>query len=93
MRVGKVDRNRWRRRGWGLALVLLLAPLLAMQVSDSVRWDAADFAMFAAMLAVAGTALEVAMRAFHDRRARIAAATGILVAFVAVWADAAVGVF
>ena len=51
MRVGKVDRNRWRRRGWGLALVLLLAPLLAMQVSDSVRWDAADFAMFAAMLA------------------------------------------
>lgn len=93
MTMQKAERNRWRRRGWCLAVALLSAPLLAMRVSNSVRWDAADFATFAAMLLVAGAALETAVRVFDDRRARIAAAGGILLAFVLVWADAAVGVF
>jgi peptidoglycan/LPS O-acetylase OafA/YrhL len=93
MVMQKAERNRWRRRGWCLAVVLLLAPLLAMRVSTTVHWEAADFAMLAAMLLVAGAALEIAMRVYVDRRARIAAAAGILLAFVLVWADAAVGIF
>jgi predicted lipid-binding transport protein (Tim44 family) len=93
MTMQQAERNRWRRRGWGLAAGLLLAPLLAMQITDSVRWDAADFAMLAVMLLVAAIALEIAMRLFDDRRALRAAAAGILLAFVLVWADAAVGVF
>jgi hypothetical protein len=44
-----------RRRGRGLAAALLLAPLLAMRVSNAVRWEAADLvladlALFAATL-------------------------------------------
>lgn len=93
MTIGKVERNRWRRRGWGFAVILLLVPLLAMRVSNMAQWDAADFAMLAAMLLVAGAALEIAMRVYADRRARIAAAAGILLAFVLVWADAVVGIF
>jgi len=48
-----------RRRGsrgtmavWGAAALMLL-PLFAMQVTDEVKWDAADLAIFGAMLAAA----------------------------------------
>ncbi len=30
---------------------MLLLPLFAMQITDEVKWDAADFAIFGAMLA------------------------------------------
>jgi len=63
--------STWRHRLWSAATFLLLLPLLAMQVTGEVRWGAADFALFALMLATACGAVELAFRALPSRTGRI----------------------
>ena len=46
---GGRPRSRWRIAGWAAAALMLL-PLFAMQVTDQVVWDVADFAIFGALL-------------------------------------------
>ncbi|WP_426164634.1 hypothetical protein [Sandarakinorhabdus sp. DWP1-3-1] len=83
----------WRVIGWGGAALLLAAPLAAMQFTAEMRWDIADFAMFGTMLLVAGTALELLVRVTRAGRVRAILGVAVAVAFLSVWADAAVGVF
>ncbi|WP_377156381.1 hypothetical protein ACFJIX_29315 [Roseateles sp. UC29_93] len=83
----------WRIALWGGALLLLVLPWAAMQVTAEVRWDLADFLVFGAMLAVACGAFEAAVRLTADRRRRWWAGAAILVAFLLVWAELAVGIF
>ena len=45
--------GRWRTAVWGTAAFLLLLPLVAMQFTNEVNWDATDFAVFGTMLALA----------------------------------------
>ena len=85
--------TRWRIGGWSLAAALLVAPLLAMQVSSEVRWDGADFALLALVLAAAGTGFELLFRVAQGRLVQAIAGCAILAAFLTVFADAAVGVF
>ena len=82
----------WRRLGWGLAAALLLAPLVAMQFTDEVNWDATDFLVFGAMLAIAGGGFELATRASAHRAYRAAAGIALVAAFLMFWANAAVGI-
>ncbi len=49
----------WRTAVWGTAALVLLLPLFAMQVTDEVDWDVADFAIFGAMLVSACGTYEV----------------------------------
>jgi len=77
---------------WGAAALMLLAPLLAMQVTDEVRWDAADFAIFGGMLVTAGGAYELAARVTGDRVYRTAVGLALAGAFTLAWANLAVGV-
>lgn len=78
-----------RKAGWGLAAALLLAPALAMQVTEQVNWGAGDFLAAALLLGAAGLGLELAARL--PRRARLAAGAAVLVAMLLVWAELAVG--
>ena len=72
---------------------MLLAPLLAMQVTDEMQWDAADFAMFGAMLVAAGGAFELALLITRKRSYRVGVGIALAVIFLLILADAAVGVF
>ncbi|WP_431102449.1 hypothetical protein [Roseateles noduli] len=83
----------WRLALWGGALLLLVLPWAAMQVTAEVRWDLADFLVFGVMLAVACGAFEAAVRLTADRRRRWWAGAAILVVFLLVWAELAVGIF
>jgi hypothetical protein len=83
----------WRLALWGGALLLLVLPWAAMQVTAEVRWDTADFLVFGAMLAAACGAFEGAVRLTADRRRRGWAGAAILVVFLLVWAELAVGIF
>ena len=83
----------WRAIGWAGAALLLLAPLLAKQVGDEVQWDAADFAMFGAMLVAPGGAFELALLMTRKRSYRVGIGIALAAAVLLIWADAAVGVF
>ena len=51
---------RWRAVLWGGSACLLMLPGLAMQFTDELRWDAADFLAFGALLAAACGGYELA---------------------------------
>jgi hypothetical protein len=83
--------NRLRVVAWIFALLLLLAPLVAMQFTTEVNWSVADFALFALMLAAAGTALEFLITKSRHLSYQLAAAIAVLSSFVLVWLNVAVG--
>ena len=84
--------NGLRIACWGLAAALLAAPLVAMRFTDEVLWTAFDFAVFAAMLAAAGGAMELAVRMSGDWTYRAAAAVAVLAGFLLIWSTLAVGI-
>lgn len=77
---------------WGLAALLLAAPMVAMRFTDEVRWSPADFAVFAAMLGAAGLAGEGLARAGSGLAWRLGAAVAIGTAFLLIWVSLAVGI-
>ena len=84
--------RRWRRAAWGGAAALLLLPLLAMQVTDAVAWDLADFAFAGALIVGVGMAYELAARRTGDRAYRAAVAVALAAGVLLVWVNAAVGI-
>lgn len=85
--------NRLRPAIWRGAALLLLLPLVAMQFTREVAWDATDFAVFGTMLTVACGAYEIATRVTDDRKSRAIAGLAIVTAFLLVWVELAVGIF
>jgi hypothetical protein len=84
--------SRWSRAAWTVAALLLLLPWFAMQVTDQVVWDAADFATFGAMLVGAGGSYELAARMTGNAAYRAAVGVALAAAFVLVWMNLAVGI-
>lgn len=84
--------SRWRIAGWTLAGLVLLLPLFAMQVTDEVNWDLADFALAGALMVGVGVTYELAARMTGDRAYRAAVGLALAAALLLIWANAAVGV-
>ncbi len=82
----------WRRAAWGAAAALMLLPLLAMQVTEEVAWDVADFAIFAAMLISAGGVYELSARFSASSAYRAAIGLALATAFLLTWVNLAVGI-
>jgi hypothetical protein len=77
---------------WTVAALILLLPLVAMQVTDEVAWDAADFAVAGALVVGAGIAYEVAAKMTGNTAYRAAVAVALAAAFLLVWVNGAVGI-
>lgn len=86
-------RGRWRIAMWAAIAAILISPLVAMQFTREVDWDAADFAFATALLAGGGAAMELAVRLTRKAAWRLAIGLTVLVLVMLVWADGAVGVF
>ncbi len=84
--------NRLRIGAWTAAALLLLLPLIAMQFTDQVRWDLADFVVFGGMLLAAGATLELATRMTANIAYRSAFAIAIAAGFFMIWVNGAVGI-
>lgn len=85
-------RARWRPWMWGLAACLLLAPWLAMRLTDQVRWSGFDFAVFGGMLLVACSACELAAWRSRDPAYRAGFGLAVLSGFLLAWINLAVGI-
>jgi hypothetical protein len=77
---------------WITVALLLLMPFIAMQFTNMVKWDLADFTIFAAMLVTAGAALEFAARVTDNAAYRAAVGVAVAAAFMLVWINFAVGI-
>ena len=84
--------NRSRIAGWSAATLLLLLPLVAMQFTDEVVWDVADFAIAGTLLVGAGVTLELAARRTGNGAYRAAVGVALGAAVILVWVSGAVGV-
>jgi hypothetical protein len=85
--------NRWRFVGWGLAVAILAAPFIAMQLNaEGVDWSIGDFVVLGAMLGTVGGLLELAVRMSRNRYYRAGAGLALLGTFLLVWANLAVGI-
>ena len=89
---GRQRRSRWRLAVWGAAALMLLLPLLAMQVTEEVDWDVADFAIFGAMLVTVCGAFELAAGRTGNTAYRAAIGVALAAAFILVWMNLAVGI-
>ncbi|RIA09539.1 hypothetical protein OE09_1377 [Flavobacteriaceae bacterium MAR_2010_72] len=72
---------------------LLLIPFIAMQFSDEVAWSGFDFVVMGILLLVTGLLCELVLRKVTKTNHRILICLGILLLFLLVWAEMAVGIF
>jgi len=83
--------GRWRIAGWGIAALVLLLPLVAMQFTDEVDWDETDFIFAGVLIGAVGGAYELTVRMSRSWAYRAGAAAALAAAFLIVWANGAVG--
>ncbi|MFN3619515.1 hypothetical protein [Sphingorhabdus sp.] len=83
--------NPWRVIGWGGAIALILAPLVAMQFTNEVDWDETDFIVATIIFGIVGGLIELAVRVSSNWYFRIGAMFAVLAGFMVVWANLAVG--
>lgn len=75
------------------ASAILVLPLVAMQFSKEVKWTASDFAVAGLLLFGTGFLIEMALRKTKKGALRILAVLGVLLLFLLVWLELAVGIF
>ncbi|MDP2006982.1 MAG: hypothetical protein Q8K45_15000 [Rubrivivax sp.] len=83
--------SRWRAAAWGGVAGLFLLPLAAKLFTDNLGWDAADFALFGAMLLGVGGCFDLAARKSRHGAYRAAVGVALASAFLLLWVNAAVG--
>ncbi len=73
--------------------LLLLIPLVAMQFTAEVNWDAFDFIVMGILLLLTGLTCELALRTLKERTHQQIAVGIILLIFLLVWGELATGFF
>lgn len=74
-------------------VLILLIPLVAMQFTDEVDWQPADFVIIGTLLIGTGLVYEFIVKKIHRGSYRVIAGIILLIALLLVWAELAVGVF
>lgn len=73
--------------------ILLLIPLIAMQFTDEVNWTLSDFLVAGTLLLGTGLMCEFVLRKASKTTYRIFICLAILLVFLLIWAELAVGIF
>ena len=85
-------RNRWRIIGWGIAVALILTPLIAMRFTSEVAWTASDFVFAIILFGGGGLSFELAALMSRNTFYRAGVALALVGCFLLVWVNAAVGI-
>ncbi|QLE02074.1 hypothetical protein HX109_11095 [Galbibacter sp. BG1] len=73
--------------------LLLLIPLTAMQFTNEVNWSITDFLVMGILLTGVGITCELIYRSVKSKKSRIVLYSGIILLFLLVWVELAVGIF
>jgi hypothetical protein len=82
----------WRILVWGIPVALLLLPAVAMQFTDEVKWDLADFIIIGTLLFSCSGMFELAARIGNGIFYRAGAGIAIVAMFLLIWVNMAVGI-
>ena len=72
---------------------LLLIPIVAMQFTSEVNWSLFDFLVTGTLLLSVGLVLELVLRKVRKNSHRLLLVVGVVLAFLLIWVELAVGVF
>ena len=72
---------------------LLLIPLAGDLMSPQVEWDVNDFLVMGALLLGAGLSIELILRKVSNQTTRTLVIILLVLAFLLLWAEMAVGIF
>lgn len=76
-----------------ITVLILLIPLVAMQFTDEVAWDLADFIVMGTLLLGTGLLLEFAIKRLRGSKYQIIIITAIIIIFLLIWTELGVGIF
>lgn len=76
-----------------VTVFILLIPLVAMQFTNEVNWSVFDFIVAGALLIGVGMLCEIAIRKIRDVKYRVIVCTLIVLAFLLIWVELAIGIF
>ncbi|MBE8714972.1 hypothetical protein [Sphingobacterium hungaricum] len=85
------QKNRFSYMVLGIACLLLI-PFAAMQFSTEVNWSLFDFMVMGALLFGTVLLIELVLRTVKTKKNRIALCIVLLLAFLFIWAELAVGI-
>lgn len=74
-------------------IVMQFSPLISVEFADEVNWTLGDFAVMGVLLLGVGTAIEVTLRKVKSLKYRLIVSLIILIIFLLIWAELAVGIF
>ena len=72
---------------------LLLIPLIAMQFTEEVNWSPMDFVVMGILLTGVGLVSEGILRKVKKQEHRMFILAGVVLIFLLIWAELAVGIF
>lgn len=81
----------WRVAAWGIAALILLLPLVAMQFTNEVNWDPFDFVFAGVMIGGVGIVFELTVRMTRNSAYRAGVGFALAATFLTIWATGAVG--
>ena len=70
-----------------------MIPLIAMQLTDVVKWSLFDFIIMGAMLSITGLVGELILKKVKKSKHRLILYITIVMIFFLIWAELAVGIF
>jgi len=73
--------------------VLLLIPVIAMQFTNEVKWGPLDFLAAGVLLLGTGLLCELVIRKVNKFEYKLALCAAVLIAFILIWLELAVGIF
>ena len=74
-------------------LTLLIIPILGILLTNSVEWSVLDFLLMTSLLLALGIGIELTTINFKQFNTRIAIISFIVLIFLMIWVELAVGIF
>jgi len=76
-----------------VTVAVLCLPLIAMQFTNQVKWELPDFFVAGFLLLATGFAVDLILRKFKKAWLRAIAIGLIILTFILIWVELAVGIF